>query len=82
MENNVVRFGSSAYISGGTGTLTAGSASNTQTGGSGWTEVQVPGTSSSSGTLTISATNAGSSGNAYWDDVSIDGGVGAAGGQE
>ncbi len=56
----------SAYISGGMGTLTAGSASNTRTGGSGWTEVHVNGTSSSSGTLTITATNTGSSGHVYW----------------
>jgi hypothetical protein len=72
----------SAYINGGTGTLTPGSASNTQTGGSGWVEVHVIGTSTSSGTLTVSATNTGSSGNVYWDDFSIAGGVGAAGGQE
>ncbi len=71
----------SAFISGGTGTLTAGSAHTTATGTSGWTEINVTAASSSGGTLTITATNTGSSGNVYWDDFSITGST-YAGGQE
>ena len=75
----------SAYISGGAATLTAGSASKTQTGSSGWTEINVNGTTNSSGALTITATNTGSSGNVYWDDFSITqslGGFTGPGGQQ
>ncbi len=71
----------SAFISGGTGTLTAGSAHTTATGTSGWTEINVTAASNSSGNLAITATNTGSSGNVYWDDFSINGST-YAGGQE
>jgi RHS repeat-associated protein len=70
----------SAYLSGGQGTLTAGSGSTTVTASSGWTQVEVTGVASSSGTLAITAASSGG-GTVYWDDFSING-TSASGGQQ